>query len=239
VRAGLLVVLAVLLCGCTTVVAGHASPASSPGSSSVAEPCGSAGAPAEVVRCLTADVTRFWSAQLGRSVTEAMVADPPRASVPRDCQAALGLGTAFYCPDNGTVYLTGALISRGRTAYGADLPYALAAVVGHEFGHAVQDLVHQPGFNSPDLAASRRIEQQADCLLGVWAHNAANRGLLDPARLLAITRREYTTVEQLPPPPALPDYNERASHGTVTERVTALSRGLTTGTPNACALTGT
>jgi predicted metalloprotease len=245
VRACLLVVLAALLCGCTAVVAGHPTPAPpagsvpvspAPESTAVPEPCGASGAPDAVARCLAAEVTHFWSTVLSRPLTEPMVVDPPRGTVPGGCRAILSLGTAFYCTDNHTVYLTAALIVRSRAAYGPDLPYALAAVIGHEFGHVVQDTVHQPGFDASDLASSRRIEQQADCLLGVWAHDAGRRNLLDPAHLVDLTRREYTTVEKLPPPPDLHGYNERATHGTVAERIAALSQGLSAGTPTSCGL---
>jgi uncharacterized protein len=238
-----LVVLAALLCGCTIAVAGRptAPPPDTtrgpvPESTAVAEPCGSAGTPSAIVSCLVTDVSRFWSARLPEPVDEPMIVDPPRSSVPADCRALLSLGTAFYCTDDQTVYLTGASIERGTKVYGPDLPYALAAVVGHEFGHVVQDAVHQPGFNTPGDAASRRIEQQADCLLGVWGRSAADRGLLAAERLRDIAEREYATVESLPVPPVLGDYDERATHGTVAERVAALDRGLAKGHPDACGL---
>jgi predicted metalloprotease len=228
---------ALLAAGCTTVVAGHPTPPPTTTVPPVPRPCADHGPdPAGVVGCLVADVSAFWTARLGRPVAERMVVSPAVADVPPDCRDILGLGSAFYCTDNRTVYLTAASVARGRTAYGADLPYVLAAVVGHEFGHVVQDVVDQPGFDAGDDASSRRIEQQADCLLGVWAHDLARRGLLVPATLRTLTTREYTTVEALPPPPALDGYDERATHGTVAERVAALSRGLAAGDPDACGL---
>lgn len=235
---------ALLSGGCTTAIAGHptaevSSPTTArpvPESTPTLIPCGSAGAPAAVVRCLVADVSHFWSGLLADPVNEPMVVDPPRASVPADCRPLLSLGTAFYCTDSRTVYLTRAWLARSQRTYGADLPYALAAVVGHEFGHVVQDAVHQPGFNTPGNAASRRIEQQADCLLGVWGNSAAKRGLLLGARLRDIAQREYTTVESLPVPPVLNGYDERATHGTVAQRMAALGRGLAAGTTASCGL---
>jgi hypothetical protein len=230
-------VLLAVLTGCTTAVTGHPAPGGAPRSPPPLRPCAGSGPdPAGVVRCLVADASAFWARRLGRPVSERMVVSPRPAAVPPDCRTILGLGTAFYCTDNRTVYLTAASVARSRRAYGDDLPYELATVVGHEFGHVVQDLVHQPGFDAADPAVSRRIEQQADCLLGVWAHDAGARGLLDPARLRGIARRDYATIERLRPPPALHGYDERATHGTVAERVAALARGLAAGTPNACGL---
>jgi uncharacterized protein len=239
-RLGAAVLLAVLLSGCTTAVAGQGTPAPAGPSATAspttaAIPC-AAPDPSAVVTCLVADVSRFWTAQLRQRVGETIVVDPARDSVPSDCRPLLELGTAFYCTDNRTVYLTAAAMTRSRRAYGSDLPYALAAVVGHEFGHVVQDAVHQPGFNTPGDAASRRIEQQADCLLGVWAHDAAARALLVPATLRRIAENEYQTVEDLPVPPVLRGYDERATHGTVAERITALTHGLVAGTTKACNL---
>jgi predicted metalloprotease len=226
-----------VLTGCTTTVTGHPTPVGPPRSPATPpRPCADHGPdPAGMVRCLVADVSAFWAGRLGRPVSERMVVSPEPAAVPRGCRTVLGLGTAFYCTDNRTVYLTAASVARSRRAYGQDLPYELAAVVGHEFGHVVQDLAHQPGFDATDLAVSRRIEQQADCLLGVWAHDAGVRRLLDPDQLREIARREFATIERLHPP-ALGGYDERATHGTVAERVAALSRGLAAGTRNACGL---
>jgi predicted metalloprotease len=231
VRAALLTLLLAPLAACTTVVTGRATPPPIP------EPCGSAGSPAAIVQCLARDVTAFWVRELpGTAVSEKFQAAPAAGDVPNNCRGGLALGTAFYCPPNATVYLTATLLARSSQAYGANLPYALAAVVGHEFGHAVQDAVHQPGFDAADLATSRRIEQQADCLLGVWAHDAAHRTLLTPALLRDIAGQEYTLVDGLPRPPDPHGYTERATHGTPAERVAALTRGLTTGTPTTCAL---
>lgn len=237
VRHVLATVSLAVLTGCTVTVAGSPTPAGPPRPPAPPRPCADHGPdPAGVTRCLVADVTAFWAGRLARPVSERMVVGPQPATVPRDCRAILSLGTAFYCTANRTVYLTAASVARSRRAYGADLPYELATVVGHEFGHVVQDVVHQPGFDATNLAVSRRIEQQADCLLGVWAHDAGARGLLDPARLRGIAGREYATIERLPPPRALGGYDERATHGTVAQRVAALSRGLAAGNPDACGL---
>jgi predicted metalloprotease len=238
-RVALLLAVCGLLSACTVAVAGQGTPppaASMPTATAQPEPCGAAGAPQSVVHCLVLDVTHFWVGELHVQVGESMVVDPAPRSVPQACRDILGLGTAFYCTANRTVYLTGAFISRSSTAYGPDLPYALAAVVGHEFGHVVQDAVHQPGFEATDLASSRTIEQQADCLLGVWGHDAAARRLLDGGTLKRITQAEYTTVDQLPPPPNLHGYSERATHGTVPQRLAAFDAGLTAGRPATCGL---
>ena len=51
------------------------------------------------------------------------------------------------------------------------MAYRFAATLGHEMGHVVQFAVHAPLVEKdhPTAAQSQQIEQQADCLSGVWA----------------------------------------------------------------------
>src|SRR5437763_4773549 len=116
---------------CTTPVAGRATgpsgsaaPPVAPttGAPAPAVPCAGRGPdPTGVVHCLVADVSAFWTRRLHRAVPGRAVIGPQPADVPRQCRAAVSLGTAFYCPANHTVYLTAALVQRSRRAYGADL----------------------------------------------------------------------------------------------------------------------
>jgi predicted metalloprotease len=71
------------------------------------------------------------------------------------------------------------------------------------------------------------VEQQADCLAGVWAHGAARRGLLDPGAFRAAYAEEMRLVSELKPPAGsgLGDYDEVATHGTPAQRVAAFDRG--------------
>jgi hypothetical protein len=91
----------------------------------------------------------------------------------------------------------------------------------------VQYVARQPGLELSGDAASRVVEQQADCLAGVWAHGAARRGLLDPAGFRAAYAEEMRLVSELKPPAGsgLGDYDEVATHGTPAQRVAAFDRG--------------
>ncbi|HVE29764.1 MAG TPA: neutral zinc metallopeptidase, partial [Mycobacteriales bacterium] len=84
---------------------------------------------------------------------------------------------------------------------------------------------------------SRVVEQQADCLAGVWAYGAALRGLLDRAAFQAAYAQEMRLVSELKPPAGsgLDDYDEVATHGTPTQRVAAFDRGNQAGA-NPCRL---
>ncbi len=65
--------------------------------------------------------------------------DPAAAQVPAACRSALGTAPAFTCQVDDVVYLGPglAILVDGNFAP-ADRPYALAAVLAHEFGHASQ-----------------------------------------------------------------------------------------------------
>jgi predicted metalloprotease len=192
---------------------------------------------AKVVACVTEDLNRSWSTRIGQSVQLRVTVDPAPASVPGDCRSFLAFGTAFYCPPDNRAYITAASVTGNRAAFGAQLPYALAAVIAHEAGHRVQYAVRQPQLDGDSDAASRTVEQQADCLAGAWAYGAARRGLLDPAAFRAVYAKEMRLVSGLRPPPGsgLDGYDEVRTHGTVAQRVAAFDRG-STGAPNPCAL---
>jgi uncharacterized protein len=231
------VVLAVLLAGltgCTTVVAGAGQAASIP----VSALCPRAGGdPRALVSCVSADVSRMWTGWAGKEVRSVVLVDPAPASVHRDCADFLAFGTAFYCPPDGRTYITGAAVRRDRREFGDRLPYALAVILAHEAGHRVQFVLTVPGLGDPRDAASRRVEQQADCLAGVWAHDAARRGRLDPAVFRGVEQRELTLISRLRPPPGsrIGGYDQVRTHGTVAERMAAFDRGYAGG-PAACGI---
>jgi predicted metalloprotease len=93
-------------------------------------------------------------------------------------QAAMG---PFYCPADHKVYIDLTFYEDLRQHYGAPGDFAQAYVIAHEVGHHVQNLlgiseqVQKAKRNASNRAAntlSVRLELQADCLAGVWAHHA-------------------------------------------------------------------
>ena len=226
---GGLVLLA--LAACTASVSGR-------GTMAAPQLCPAAGQDAaKVVACLVDDLNRSWTAKLSEPVGVRVTVDPPASRVHRTCRSFLAFGTAFYCPPDGRAYITGLSVSRTREAFGDRFTYALAAIVAHEAGHRVQFAVKQPELDRDGNAASRVVEQQADCLAGVWAYGAARRGLLDPAGFHAAYAKEMQLVSALKPPPGagLDDYDEVATHGTAAQRIAAFDRG-DSDAPNPCAL---
>jgi predicted metalloprotease len=93
-------------------------------------------------------------------------------------QAAVG---PFYCPADQKVYIDLSFYQDLRSRFQAPGDFAQAYVIAHEIGHHVQNLmgiaqkVHQAQqrvSQEQANALSVRMELQADCLAGIWAHHA-------------------------------------------------------------------
>jgi predicted metalloprotease len=109
--------------------------------------------------------------------------------------------TAFYCGEDEVIYMP----SDRLLEYVGLNTSAHLAVLGHEYGHHVQNLVGildataatlvdvQPG--SPrDLEITRRIELQANCFAGMFLSSIAGRGSVTQSRAEAAVRDFGNTV---------------------------------------------
>ncbi|ARN19834.1 KPN_02809 family neutral zinc metallopeptidase [Piscinibacter gummiphilus] len=168
-----------------------------------------------------------------------------RGSEPTACgtgQAAMG---PFYCPGDQKVYIDLSFYETMRTRLGAPGDFAQAYVIAHEVGHHVQNLM---GITSKidsmrgrvseaqQNAMSVRLELQADCFAGVWAHHAqAARQILEEGdveeALNAASQIGDDTLQRKSQGTVQP---ETFTHGTSAQRVTWFKKGLATGSVQQC-----
>lgn len=168
-----------------------------------------------------------------------------RGSVPTACgtgQSAMG---PFYCPADQKVYIDLGFYDVLRQQLGAPGDFAQAYVIAHEVGHHVQNLlgttdkveamrgrVSETQYN----ALSVRLELQADCYAGVWAHHADRaRQVLETGDieegLNAAARIGDDALQRQAGGEVRPD---SFTHGTSVQRQTWFRRGLDTGDLRQC-----
>jgi predicted metalloprotease len=135
----------------------------------------------QFVNAVTVDVQTFWAGQFSATGTDY----PETVTVLFTDQTQSGCGVAtsatgpFYCPVDQKVYLDTAFFDELSNRFGAPGDFAQAYVIAHEFGHHVQDAlgkmdqVAAQQQSSPSSAneLSIRLELQADCYAGMWAHS--------------------------------------------------------------------
>ena len=168
-----------------------------------------------------------------------------RGATPTACgtgQAAMG---PFYCPGDRKVYIDLGFYETLRNQLGAPGEFAQAYVIAHEVGHHVQNLMgisakvdQMRGKVSPAQAnaMSVRLELQADCFAGVWAHHAQNaRQILEngdiESAMNAAARIGDDALQKRSQGYVVP---ESFTHGTSAQRTRWFNTGLQTGSVKAC-----
>jgi len=159
------------------------------------------------------------------------------------CGAAESATGPFYCPEDEKVYIDLAFYDELKQRFGAPGEFAQAYVLAHEVGHHVQKLagieakVRQLQEQNPrrQNALSVRMELQADCLAGVWAHTTQERGLLESgdvesalgaAAAVGDDRLQKMATGHVSP--------ETFTHGSSQQRMSWFRKGLDNGSIAAC-----
>ena len=157
-------------------------------------------------------------------------------------QSAMG---PFYCPLDQKVYIDLDFYETLKTRLGAPGDFAQAYVIAHEVGHHVQKLLgitdkleQLRGRASPAQgnAMSVKLELQADCFAGVWAHHAQNaRQILEQGdveeAMNAAAKIGDDALQRSRGSAVVP---ESFTHGTSAQRQKWFSTGLKTGSVKAC-----
>lgn len=161
------------------------------------------------------------------------------------CGFAAAATGPFYCPSDEQVYLDLGFF-RELARLGGAGDFAAAYVVGHEVGHHVQQLLgisdrvrraqSAAGDRAEVNALQVRMELQADCLSGVWAHHADRaRGILEPGDVEeGLSAAEAIGDDRLLKRAGRRVAPESFTHGSAAQRREWLRRGLETGDPDAC-----
>ncbi|MQY12286.1 hypothetical protein SRB5_24190 [Streptomyces sp. RB5] len=198
-------------------------------------------------------VQSFWAQEFRRRGGTYRDADTVLYSgaVDTACGAASAAVGPFYCPGDNKVYLDLSFFDELQSRFGATGgPFAQAYVIAHEYGHHVQWLTGVmdrigPNSGMGTTSNSVRLELQADCYAGVWAHHAQSTPQRDTGRPLISSLTEEDIRDGLDAAAAVGDdrIQERFSgrvtpdtwtHGSAAERQEWFARGLRSGDMNAC-----
>jgi predicted metalloprotease len=168
-----------------------------------------------------------------------------RGSTPTACGSGQSAMGPFYCPGDQKVYLDLGFFDEMARRFHAGGDFARAYVIAHEIGHHVQKQIGVTR-KTEELRArlsaaqynrvSVRVELQADCFAGVWAHHANRRrpfiqaGDVEAA-LTAANAIGDDALQRSAGRAVVPD---SFTHGSSAQRQRWFSTGFETGSVKAC-----
>jgi uncharacterized protein len=199
----------------------------------------------EFVSFVLDDAQRVWDSVLPRHGGQYR---PARLVLFRDAiQSACGFAESatgpFYCPADEKVYIDLGFYQELQSRFGAPGDFAQAYVLAHEIGHHVQNVlgterqVREARGSRPDMAneLSVRLELQADCYAGVWAHSTAQRRILEQGDveegLGAAAAVGDDRLQRMGGGRVVP---EAFTHGSSEQRMRWFRQGMEAGNPASC-----
>lgn len=168
-----------------------------------------------------------------------------RGSTPTACGKGKSAMGPFYCPADKKIYIDLGFYDDLRARYKAPGDFAQAYVIAHEVGHHVQNMLGtmrkvrqlQDGKSEAEAnALSVKLELQADCYAGIWAHHAdkarkvLEQGDVEEA-LSAASAIGDDTLQRRAGGEVVP---ESFTHGSSAERVGWFKKGINSGDLSAC-----
>jgi predicted metalloprotease len=206
---------------------------------------------AQFINAVTVDLQTFWDerfAAAGSDYPETVLvlfADATQTG----CGMASSATGPFYCPADQKVYLDTDFFAELERRFGAPGDFAQAYVIAHEFGHHVQNSLgimdrvasQQQADQGRANDLSIRLELQADCLAGVWAHSIWASP--DQADVESITEADVREAVEAAAAVGDDRIQEQATgridreswtHGSADQRTTWFNTGFRNGTTESC-----
>jgi uncharacterized protein len=161
------------------------------------------------------------------------------------CGGAESATGPFYCPGDQKVYIDLGFYDELRQRFGAPGQFAQAYVLAHEIGHHVQNILGierqaEQGSRQGANSSSVKLELQADCFAGIWAHSTQQRGLLEQgdidSALGAAAAVGDDRLQKMSTGHVSPD---SFTHGTSAERQKWFTAGFQSGQISSCNTFGT
>jgi uncharacterized protein len=174
----------------------------------------------DLIELARADIDAFWAKQFE---SEDVIYDPPinftgyTTEILTECGPA-ELNNAFYCPVDHSIYYDSNFLAEELESNG---DFGPVLIIAHEWGHLVQSLL---GILDDEDLLTIQTELQADCMAGVWAADADERGLLDEGDF----DEGIITLFRVGDPRDTPFFDP-AAHGRSGERITAFEDGFEAG----------
>lgn len=167
-----------------------------------------------------------------------------RTAVRSSCGAATSAVGPFYCPNDRKIYLDETFFDQLAHQFGAPGEFAQAYVIAHEVGHHVQNITgilapvdrqRQMADEKTANALTVRLELQADCFAGIWAHYANSQGIVEAGDIEAALNAAHKigddTLQRETQGYVVPD---SFTHGTSVQRAYWFRQGFNTGKMESC-----
>ena len=248
---GILVLLATLfLPKLLGGAAGQASPLGTTSASSAQSTGGddeACSSEAEQILCgATIDVQEFWGAAFPQALNQEYEFTRTvffSGFTNTGCGQASSQTGPFYCPADKLVYFDLDFLAKLQSDFGAPGDLAAQYIVAHEYGHHIQNVL---GINAQMRQLQQRdpgnankysvaLELQADCMAGVWARSADDRGLLEPGEIEeALTAAAAVGDDRIQQQTQGRVDKEAWTHGSSAQRQQWFNQGYNTANINRC-----